>query len=536
VKSLRNLNYVLAVKRLFKDMRDDWFVDPLMYKDFLDNKRVKKYFASDTGERFGHIAEQFNLPKAGFTLRYSLQTFVFDRLLYQALIDQLIELYDPLLLPICYSNRLRLGRGPFIFQDGVSSWRNFIQDVSVELESGKKVLLVTDIQNYFECIEIYRLEMILRSSSCAKDRNNSESIDLLIGLLRKWSPDGQRGIPQNQDASHFLANIYMNRFDHQMLSAKHKYFRYVDDIRIVCRDEFAARKVLKDLIIELRRIGLNVNSKKTKILKPDYSNREFAECMPQPNRVIEEIDALWKHRTVSSARVALPKLHAYTQQLISEGKTNEREFRFCINRLEQIARCSVLSFDFSGIIAPAVDLLVAQPSSSDSVIRLLRVAPLKGAHVEKIRRFALDKRRNIYEWQGYLIWQLLTMLEKKQKRGTKSFRELAKSIITQDWAPPMKGGAILYLGACGDGSDKRHLLKKFSQNSSSRMIVRSTVIASQEMSEVELERYLYPYISFQDRESLKIIRSSDFNGRYLEPLSDLHPKELFDNLPTITSG
>lgn len=532
---LKELKSDLAIKRLIKDMRDDWFVDPLMYKDFLERKRVKTYLFSDPTCIVGQVAEQFNLPKPGFTLRYSLQTYIFDRLLYQAVVDHLIELYDPLLSPRCYSNRLRLGRGPYIFQDGVGSWRNFIQDVSVELESGKKVLLVTDIQNYFECIDISTLEKILRSSSCAKEAKTGNFISIMIGLLKKWSPDGARGIPQNQDASHFLANIYMNNIDKHMLSTKRNYFRYVDDIRIVCRDKFAARKALKDLIIALRGIKLNVNSKKTKILTPDYRNKDYSECMPQPNRVIEEIDALWRQRTVSSTRLALPKLHSYTKQLISEGKTNDREFRFCIYRLEQIARCSLLSFDFSGIIEPTIDLLISQPSSSDSVIRLLRAAPLQEVNVEKIRKLALDKRRNIYEWQGYLIWQLLTMLEKKQRRGMKDFRELAKRIMTQNWAPPMKAGATLYLGACGDDSDKLHFLKKFSRNASSRMLARSTVIASQEMSEKDLSQYLYPYIDLQNKVSSQMLRNSSVNGQYLEPLPDLHPKELFDNLPSVVS-
>ena len=105
----------------------------------------------------------------------------------------------------------------------------------------------------------------MRSAPCAKDKKIDEYIGALISLLKRWSPDGFRGIPQNQDASSFLGNVYLSYIDKCMLSLKYNYFRYMDDIRIVCKDEFAARKALKNLIINLRKIGLNVNPKKTKI-------------------------------------------------------------------------------------------------------------------------------------------------------------------------------------------------------------------------------------------------------------------------------
>jgi hypothetical protein len=39
----------------------------------------------------------------------------------------------------------------------------------------------------------------------------------------------------------------------------------MDDIKIVCPDEFTARKALKHLILELRGHGLAVNAKKTSL-------------------------------------------------------------------------------------------------------------------------------------------------------------------------------------------------------------------------------------------------------------------------------
>jgi len=526
------LGLALATRRVSKDIRDDWFSDPILFKDFLNKDKAKQYFSIPEAY-FGQSAEQFNLPKAGFMLRYSLETFIYDRLLYQALIDKLIEEYDPLFHHRVYSHRLRLGKQVLIFQHGVDAWRRFIQDISSDLQGGKGVLLVTDIQNYFECISLSLLESALKKLKPTGDKRIDVYIKNLMILLREWSPNKTHGIPQNQDASSFLGNVYLSLIDKKMISMNYNYFRYMDDIRIVCKNEFLARKALKNLIINLRKIGLNVNPKKTKILYPGNS-KEFFEFMPPPNRDIEEIDTLWKQRKVASTRLALPKLRSYTHQLISEGRTGEREFRFCINRLEQVARCKVLDFDFSGIVDPAIDLFINHPASSDSIVRLLRVVDLTDAQINRIKKFALDKNKNIYEWQGYLVWQLLTMLGKQTRSDNKKFRELAKRTLNKSWAPPMKAGAILYLGACGRDQDKVDVLKELPKVKS-RLVIRSTVIASQELPENQLKKYLYPNVSSVYVDSLNSIRDPNFNGNYLEPLPDLNPRELFDNLPSETS-
>ena len=231
-------------------------------------------------------------------------------------------------------------------------------------------------------------------------------------MLKKWSINQFVGLPQNRDPSSFLGNVYLHSVDEVMLKKDYNYFRYMDDIRIVCDDQFHARQALLDLTVELRDLRLNVNSKKTKILQPDVKNSEYTKFMPLPNRTVEEIDALLNERKLSSARKVLPKLKLYTHQLIDEEKTNEREFRFCINRLERIARCKELDFDFTGIIDPVINLLESQPWSTDSVSRLLRSVDLSKEQVLRIVEFVNNEKKNIYDWQGYLCWQLIATIYK----------------------------------------------------------------------------------------------------------------------------
>ena len=91
--------------------------------------------------------------------------------------------------------------------------------------------------------------------------------------MEKWYYNDRHGLPQNRDASSFIANIVLDAVDKSMVNKGYDYFRYVDDIRIICTDEFEAKRALNDLIFELRKFGLNINSKKTVILDKDSDDK-----------------------------------------------------------------------------------------------------------------------------------------------------------------------------------------------------------------------------------------------------------------------
>jgi hypothetical protein len=81
-------------------------------------------------------------------LRYSLEPRLFDRVLYQALADYLIEIYDPLLSDRVFSFRRAERRDKYIFRPGVDAWLDFIRATKAEFDGTPQVLLATDIQNF----------------------------------------------------------------------------------------------------------------------------------------------------------------------------------------------------------------------------------------------------------------------------------------------------------------------------------------------------------------------------------------------------
>jgi hypothetical protein len=532
-KTIR-LNFSLALKRAKKDMRrDEWFLDPLQYKDILDVKKIKGYFKNRIENYSGSESEQYNLPKPGFMLRYAIQISIYDRILYQAIIDQLIELYDPLFSKKSYSHRLKPGHKDDIFYNGIDAWKRFRNDVNSEMASGR-VLLVADVQNFYEYIDINILEKTFNSISPSIAKKMAIYIELLNKLLRKWSPYKGIGIPQNQDPSSFLGNLYLHPVDKEMLSKGYNYFRYMDDIRIVCDNEYHARLALKHLIVKLRTLRMNVNPKKTKILDPIKDPKAYFEEMPPPNRQMEEIDALFKARRLTSLQKALPKLRKFTLAIIKQGKTADKEFRFCTYRLEKVARCKEVKFDFSQIKRPVINLLLLQPWSTNEVVKILRSIKLNHKDVEEIISFFSDEHKNIYGWQAYLVWQLLAIIAKKRRRKNRKLTALARKTIKErrNWTAPMKAGAILYLGACGTKDDELNLLKHV-RNLESRMELRAITIATNRATMKQIEKYVHPYVSNDVRNEYDYLKSSKIGSDYFEPLPDLDARELYDDLPGI---
>ena len=97
------------------------------------------------------------------------------------------------------------------FEEWYEAWPNFDREVAKIIESeGYKFLVVSDITAYFENINHEVLRRTLES-----EYKKGYEVNLLMEFLRDWAiplPDGykiNRGIPQGNDISSFLGNIFL---------------------------------------------------------------------------------------------------------------------------------------------------------------------------------------------------------------------------------------------------------------------------------------------------------------------------------------
>lgn len=105
----------------------------------------------------------------------------------------------------------------------------------------------------------------------------------LLGLIELWLKadlrDGARvitptkGIPQGAPVSPVLANLYLDRFDEEMIRRGYKLVRFADDFVILCKEKPQAEKALQLTESLLGDLHLNLKLEKTRLTHFDQGFR-----------------------------------------------------------------------------------------------------------------------------------------------------------------------------------------------------------------------------------------------------------------------
>jgi len=541
-------NLETAIKRLKKDLRDDWFPDFLNFKDvFQDNKYILEQLSAYIDKDIIYKASpalHFDIPKPGYAIRYSSETNIIDRLIYQACVDVIAIDLDKIHSESVYSHRVnKEWDTKYFFRYAVDEWNKFLTDTKIELDKEEnEVLLVTDLSNYYESISIndlintlnLQIENIGLSNEKEKEFKN---VSLqLKELLSTWcEPNTRRGIPQNRDASSFLSNLFLNPVDAAMLNSGYKYFRYMDDIRIVCKDKFEARKALKLLANELRKKGLSINSKKTQILdlnNPDQKS-EANNALQKSDKQIDQIESLLKSKTARGVQIAVPMLRKKTISLIEGGGTLDRHFRFCVNRLERLIRIPELrdKLDLEGIINAIIKELLNQPWSTDSFARFFISSELSDEQFEEMMSIIIDDKKNIYEWQEYNLWRILISHNYKNELLLAKARE---NLTHKATIPAIIAGSVLYLCAVGDGNDRKNIADNF-KNLNCYFSQRAALIGIKNLNySTIIKPSVEPYIDPSLKGTYSRLRDN-FKNKFCEVPSKLNFTDFYEELPDFIS-
>ncbi|MEZ5792198.1 MAG: CRISPR-associated endonuclease Cas1 [Nitratireductor sp.] len=124
---------------------------------------------------------------------------------------------------------------------------------------GLTFVVDADIKRFFENISHDRLmERLSRSLSEGPTTN-------LISLWLEHGAQNGRGVPQGSPLSPLLSNLFLDDLDEAFAGEGARIIRYADDFIIVCRTEKGAADALDKVDSLLRRSGLELNRKKTRI-------------------------------------------------------------------------------------------------------------------------------------------------------------------------------------------------------------------------------------------------------------------------------
>ena len=204
------------------------------------------------------------IPKPDGGIRKLGIPTVVDRIIQQAIAQQLTPIYEPL-----------FSDGSYGYRPGRSA-QTAIQKVREYAEQGYTTAVLIDLSKYFDTLNHDLLMNMVREEVHDK---------CVIELIKRFLKSGvmengihiktEEGSPQGGPLSPLLANIYLNKFDHEMESRGVHVIRYADDIVVLARTPRAGERLLESSRRYLEgKLKLKMNREKSRVVSV-YSKRNF---------------------------------------------------------------------------------------------------------------------------------------------------------------------------------------------------------------------------------------------------------------------
>ncbi|RZK04112.1 MAG: RNA-directed DNA polymerase [Flavobacterium sp.] len=418
-----NLNVSLAWERVKKDLRKRNFVNASLFYEIVDYHNVewlRKLKADfEEGTYCPTSMEVVEIPKGKGLVRPGSLLSIEDNIFYASLVQECyLSIFNKIEwaqdevdfanIPCCPT-----ASSKDWFQDRISNWNRFREKSMSYLDQGYEFVVVTDITGYFENIDVDILSSELKTCNV-----HPFIIENLRRCLIKWSQIPGKGIPQGNSASDLLAKLYLNTVDQGMRNAGYYYIRYVDDIRIFCKDEIEAKEGLKELIRLLRKRGLNLQSAKTKIL---HTSIFLEEEIESTQRIINTLTNKFKDELNNMLSLGDPYQvvdegiltndetpvevfkEAFRQHFIKgdESKFDKTLFHFLINNLTKYKQPFAVNHCLS--------LLEEHPEETEHILKYctsIDATSILGQRLnyvcEQLLNF-INSRAAIYDYQNFQI-------------------------------------------------------------------------------------------------------------------------------------
>ena len=194
------------------------------------------------------------IPKPDGGIRKLGIPTVIDRIIQQAMLQQLMPIYEPLFSDDSFG--YRPGRGA----------KDAILRIKGYMEQGYTRAVVLDLSKYFDTLNHTILLNLLREQ--VKDERVIQMVKRYLksgvmenGVVRET----KEGSPQGGNLSPLLANVYLDEFDWEFHRRGVPCIRYADDIVLLAKSERAAQRLLESSTKHLEEtLKLKVNREKSR--------------------------------------------------------------------------------------------------------------------------------------------------------------------------------------------------------------------------------------------------------------------------------
>jgi len=198
-------------------------------------------------------------PKKSGILRPLRLLTLQDQIVYQAIANVIAVAFKPdqdkHAGKRCFGALVNSKNSPFFYRGWKHSYRAFDRAVAKAFNAGNDYVADFDLVSFYELIDHKLLREVLEHRF-----KKPEVLDLLLKCLEKWTENHKgscmhHGIPQGAEPSAFLAECFLFSFDVLRFKGIH-YLRYVDDIKLMAKDEVPVRRALVTLDIASKQLGL----------------------------------------------------------------------------------------------------------------------------------------------------------------------------------------------------------------------------------------------------------------------------------------
>ncbi len=288
------------------ERQKDYFYDPLEIKWYRAHEQELIEELHETLKEPENYEQESSFayfpPKNRVCYRRMVFIPMRDLVVRYAFVSVIADQLDGRLGDRCFSNRRAKGDRAkyFLLEDYARGpWQNFV-DWQREASTKHTVMLKTDISAFYDSVSHKYLEDVLRSE--LKLPQNSKVISLFQKILKvniesyshldnsiQQPAQLHQGLPIGNNTEGFLANLYLLEIDRKMAKAGVEFGRYTDDMRMYATDIATLRKATMILQESLLKLGLNLNSSKTKL---GGSPAELEEMRSKDYEVFDYVDAV----------------------------------------------------------------------------------------------------------------------------------------------------------------------------------------------------------------------------------------------------
>jgi hypothetical protein len=263
---ISELNWTKAIENILVDTRSDFILAP--HLDIIFRKKGDELIQQlsstlSAGKYEPQLPIQMSVPKPGILSRPGSILLPHDRLIYQVIIEDILGEMEEQMDRTRTFSHVPSNDGEQLFTPSFDSWSGF-QNRIEGICADCNYVLQCDVANFFENLPQHPLVNALEGSGC-----RTESVRFLEKLLSSFKQRVSQGIIQGIFPSDVLGNFYLTDIDALCDLKGLPSARYVDDIYIGFNSELEAKKFLNTLIEKLRKVGLNLNPTKTKIMASD---------------------------------------------------------------------------------------------------------------------------------------------------------------------------------------------------------------------------------------------------------------------------